>query len=133
MRSALIPPFVALACVATVALARPSAPAAQDPDGDAATVEALAAEVAQLRFEIERLTAESTDLSERTAALEGGFQTMSKSAQELMKTLDRSEEQGFTAGINFESRVTLLTGWRKHLGALKSAGPRDKRSSDRTR
>ena len=126
MRRIIIRSLVALAAVATVAFASSTSPYAQEPDQSVTEVEALKSEIAALRLEIERLSAESTDVAERTAALESGLSTVAKEAGALSKVLDQSEEQGFTAGINFESRVTLLTGWRRYLGAVSSAGPKTK-------
>ena len=126
MRPIFAQSLVALAAVATVAFAQGPAPPAQEPDESAAQIDALTSEVAALRLEIERLTAETTDVTERTAALEAGFTLVSKEAVALSKVLDRSEDQGFTAGINYESRVTLLSGWRRYLSVLSSAAPKTK-------
>ena len=37
-----------------------------------------------------------------------------RAAEWLLGELDRSEELGFTAGINYESREVLLGGWRTY-------------------
>jgi len=48
---------------------------------------------------------------------------VAKSSEAMAATLDRSEEQGFVAGINYPSRETLLRGWRQHLNALRERVP----------
>lgn len=130
MRPLVIRSLVALAAIATVTFAGTSTPLVQEPADDPAQddrqaqIEALTAEVVALRLEVERLSAVTADVVERTATLESGFSTLTKEAKALTKVLDRSEEQGFTAGINFESRVTLLAGWRRYLNALSAAAPK---------
>ena len=56
------------------------------------------------------------DAGERTALLEDVLRylsTQGKAAESMLFTFDESEEQGFTAGINFTSRETLLAGLRR--------------------
>jgi uncharacterized coiled-coil protein SlyX len=47
----------------------------------------------------------------------------SKSAGELAGTLTRSEQAGFTAGINYTSREILLKGWHQQLAAVQKSAP----------
>ncbi len=49
--------------------------------------------------------------------------TQAQSAASMHKTLAKSEEQGFIAGINYPSRETLLAGWRDHLASLQRGVP----------
>lgn len=49
--------------------------------------------------------------------------TQAQSAAAMHKTLEKSEQQGFVAGINYPSRETLLTGWRDHLASLQRGVP----------
>jgi hypothetical protein len=46
-----------------------------------------------------------------------------RSAEAMAKTLDRAEQQGFVAGINYPSRETLLRGWREQLSTLGQGVP----------
>lgn len=47
----------------------------------------------------------------------------SRSADDMLSTLDRSEAEGFTAGINYRSREVLLAGWRSQLRETKKDLP----------
>lgn len=47
----------------------------------------------------------------------------SRAAEDMLSTLDRSEAEGFTAGINYRSRELLLAGWRSHLREVKKDLP----------
>jgi N-acetylmuramic acid 6-phosphate (MurNAc-6-P) etherase len=42
-----------------------------------------------------------------------------KAAAAMLQTLDASEKAGFTFGINPESRIVLLSGWREALNAAQ--------------
>jgi len=50
-------------------------------------------------------------------------QEQSKAAAALAATLDESEQKGFTFGINPESRIALLRGWREALAAAQRDVP----------
>ena len=52
-----------------------------------------------------------------------------EAAKALAKVLDRSEELGFTAGINFESREVLLAGWHEALKAAQEDLPKPKNAT----
>ena len=132
MRTIVIRSLVALAAIATVALAQ-SSPNAQEPDPSATEIQALRGEISALRLELQRVAAESADALERTAKLESDLSAVAKEASTLAGVLDQSEEQGFTAGINFESRVTLLNGWRRYLDTVSSAGPKSESSASSRR
>lgn len=41
----------------------------------------------------------------------------------LDAAIDRAVQQGYTAGINFESRETLVAAWRKELEAIRTNVP----------
>lgn len=66
-------------------------------------------------------------IDETTAYLEA----QAASAAAMTATLAKSEELGFTAGINFESREVLLAGWRAHLKTIEKdvPGARQKRAA----
>ena len=55
---------------------------------------------------------------------EGALAKLSKSAQAMAQVLDEAEAQGFAAGINYQSRETLLAGWRKQLATFQDLGPK---------
>ena len=44
--------------------------------------------------------------------------TNAKEAKAMMSTLEKAETEGFTKGINYPARETLLAGWRKQLTGL---------------
>ena len=50
--------------------------------------------------------------------------TQSESAAELARVLDDSEAKGFTFGINPDSRVALLSGWRNFATKLQADVPK---------
>jgi len=60
-----------------------------------------------------------------------------RAAKAMQETLKKAEEQGFAQGINFQSRETLLAGWRRALQAAQKgvprlpAGAKGKRPGDR--
>ncbi|HTF87484.1 MAG TPA: hypothetical protein VK843_03670 [Planctomycetota bacterium] len=45
-------------------------------------------------------------------------------AVELARILDDSEQKGFTFGINPDSRVVLLGGWRSYLAGVQKDAPK---------
>lgn len=66
------------------------------------------------------------ELSKQSALLDqvvAYLGAQAKAADELTKTLDRSEAEGFTYGINPRSREILLTGWRAHLQQAQASLP----------
>ena len=80
---------------------------------------------------------ESGALAKRVDALEaqleevqGYLQAQADSAVALSKALILSEEQGFTAGMNFESRFTMLNGFHAHIDTLVKNVPGDKAKAD---
>jgi len=114
----LLPTGIALALFLSLGLAQPPVqePAPQpdvesakdDAKGDvSARLKALEAEVATLKAE---LAASKTMLDETTRYLAGA----KARSEALLKTFDQAQEQGFTAGINFTSRETLLAGFRAY-------------------
>jgi hypothetical protein len=85
----------------------------------------LTQRVETLELDLERARQKVTGLSEevaRTGAVLDRLQkwvaAQAEGAKSLSATLDTSEQQGFTAGINFTSRETLLAGWRQSLGVM---------------
>lgn len=51
------------------------------------------------------------------------LQQQAAAANSMVATLASSESQGFVAGINFPSRETLLSGWRKQLATAQKGVP----------
>jgi hypothetical protein len=68
-------------------------------------VQALEAEVAALKQDFAAQAA-------RVAQTTGYLAAQKHRAAALLKTLDQSEQEGFTAGINYRSREVLLAGLR---------------------
>jgi len=92
-------------------------PLAEDDDELRALVDLQALELAELRLEV----AETQDLLALTATY---LEAQAKAAKSLEATLTEAEALGFTAGINSNSRVALLKGWRSYLGDQQSGVPR---------
>jgi cell division septum initiation protein DivIVA len=78
-------------------------------------VELLEQQLGEARAQVDGLTDALTQNTQSLDQLTRWVEAQSKSAAALASTLDSAEAQGFTAGINFESRETLLAGWRKAL------------------
>jgi hypothetical protein len=97
---------------------RPTAASPRATQGD------LEARVSALEKALEART--KADL-EKQALLEQTVKYVEKqaaAAQELLTALDRAEELGFAAGINWESRKTLLDGFRALGGTLTKDVPK---------
>lgn len=92
-------------------------PQDQGDDELRAMVELQALELAELRLEV----AETQDLLALTTTY---LEAQAKAAKSLEATLKQAESLGFTAGINPNSRETLLSGWRAYLGDQQAGVPR---------
>ncbi|MCB9915383.1 MAG: hypothetical protein H6828_09570 [Planctomycetes bacterium] len=109
--------LVGLALAAGLLALSGSAQNARAPQADLdQRVEALENELVAARAELVGLKQEVEAASARMERVAKWADAQAKAADGLAKALDEAERQGFTAGINFESRVTLLAGWRKALG-----------------
>lgn len=88
-------------------------------------VQALEGQLEATREELRALAdataREAADLDE----VHDYLRAVARSSEQMTTTLDRSEQQGFVAGINFPSRETLLRGWRQHLAILRKGLPAD--------
>ena len=98
----------------------------------------LKGRVAELEEALAAQKKETDAVRSSLQAIQKYLETQAKNARELTAALDRAEEQGFTKGINFESRVTLLDGWRAALRATqkdlpKGAAPAAGSEGSRTR
>lgn len=100
---------------------------AQDPAGgqqeSAQAQPKLEARVAALEAALAQEKArhqETRRLLEETLAYLG---RQAQASEAMLATLTASEEAGFTAGINFQSREILLRGWRDFHGTLQTDVP----------
>jgi septal ring factor EnvC (AmiA/AmiB activator) len=97
----------------------PQAP--QDPN--AARIEKLEKDLAASRLRVEALSTDVADLKKQMAATVQYLQLQAHSAATMQTVLDDSENQGFTYGINPNSRHVLLRGWREQLAAAQKDVP----------
>lgn len=77
----------------------------------------------KLEDRVARLETDLARQRETVARLESALGELAEGAREMAETLDRSEAQGFTAGINYQSRETLLSGWRAYLARVEKVAP----------
>ncbi|MCY2960890.1 MAG: hypothetical protein NTY35_12065 [Planctomycetota bacterium] len=109
--------FFATACLG---LATFQGNAARDAE---ASVDALAKDVAALQKVVD---SQAKDLADAKNLAEKGAKyaaEQAKAAGAMLETLDASEKAGFTFGINPDSRVVLLRGWREALNAAQREVP----------
>ena len=97
---------------------------------EARTQETLETRVTELENELENSRAEvsallvtATEDAATVDAIVRYLRAQSVSATQMVKTLSTSESQGFAAGINFQSRETLLAGWRAQLAGVQKGLP----------
>lgn len=76
----------------------------------------LEASIAEMRVELD----ESNQLVQQTVEY---LKAQAASAKKQLDVLERSEEAGFTFGINPVSREVLLSGWRAELNARQQGLP----------
>lgn len=75
---------------------------------------------------VDRTDALSAELAATTALLDQTVryvQAQAHGAAALARTLDQSEQEGFTYGINPRSRELLLSGWRGSLRTARTGVP----------
>jgi hypothetical protein len=120
---------VMLGLVATAALgvgtsSSSKAPRQEDP----------AVEIADLKRQVARLSADVNLLKQAAGGGESDkekqvvayIEAQARAAGELERVLAQSEEQGFTYGINPESREVLLAGFHKFAATLQDNVPGSK-------
>lgn len=73
--------------------------------------------------ENQALTKRVENLETRLAEVEDYLASQAQAAQELAGALDQSEKEGFTYGMNPESRHTLLRGLRQVTSAAQKGVP----------
>jgi hypothetical protein len=97
----------------------------QNPPAPAADhkIEILEKDIVTTRRHVDELDAQ---LAETRAELDAVLKYVGEqaaSAKNMAKTLDESEQAGFTFGINPDSRHILLRGWRESLAAVQKDLP----------
>jgi hypothetical protein len=100
--------------------AAPSAPSVQDAQAQQGLETRIAALENELAAE-KRRHDETRELLARTLAY---LDQQAQAAQKLLGTLDESEQQGFAVGENWQSRETLLAGFRGYWGAKATNLPK---------
>ena len=71
----------------------------------------------------EQLEKRVETLEQKLEAVETYLQAQAKTAGQFSKALDQSEEQGFTWGINPDSRETLLGAFRDQVTSIQKDVP----------
>ena len=111
-----------LSLIATGCLALAAFQNGQNADTEA-RLAAAEKDVADLKAkfaEHEKAVGESRALAEKTAKY---LSEQAKAAAQMQDVLDASEKAGFTFGINPDSRILLLAGWRESLAAAQKDLP----------
>ncbi len=108
-------PLLALGLAAALFTLTGSAQTSQAEQDLEQRVEALEKQLEQARAESDGLASALAENSEALDQLKRWAEGQAKAAASMARTLDSAEQQGFTVGINFKSRETLLAGWRSTL------------------
>jgi hypothetical protein len=96
----------------------------QDPKDDVAKkVEVLENDLIATRLKAEAVAIELAETKASVAKIVQYLEAQARSAASMSETLDTSEQAGFTAGINPNSRQILLSGWREQLTTLQTDLP----------
>ncbi len=106
--------FTLLFASALLATSRP----AQSAQGD------LQNRVAELEEALAAEKKASQSVRANLELIQSYIERQAASAKKLSASLDQAEKEGFAKGINFQSRVTLLSGWREALTASQKDLPR---------
>jgi hypothetical protein len=88
--------------------------------GNASDADARLATLAKDCATLQKDLAETRTLVEKTARYAA---EQARAASAMAEVLDASEKAGFTFGINPESRIVLLQGWRDALAAAQRDVP----------
>jgi hypothetical protein len=109
--------LLALAATATISFSQGPEPAPK-PAGDAdKRIETLEKKVTELAKELAETKTLACDVMHYLSEQAGG-------AESMARTLDESEQAGFTYGVNPESRSILLRGWRDQLASWQKNLPK---------
>lgn len=68
-------------------------------------------------------SAELKALAQRIESIESYLQAQAQAGKQVDAALDQAVTQGFVAGINHNSRRTLVAAWRKRNAALRAGLP----------
>ena len=74
----------------------------------------------------------SADLVQRIERIESYLQTQARSVRATDRAMDKAVEEGFTAGINYRSRETLVQAWKAQNQAALKDVPGSKPTKDQT-
>jgi hypothetical protein len=74
----------------------------------------------------------NADLVQRIERIEAYLQAQAKSVRATDRAMDQAVEEGFTAGINYHSRETLIQAWKAQNQAALKGVPGSKASKDQT-
>ena len=92
--------------------------------------DALEARVAALEQELGTLQEENAQLLARLDKTQAYLQAQANAAAKMLETLDQSEAEGFTKGINYQSRETLLAGFRAFWKGVGTGVPKATAAKD---
>jgi len=120
MKLQLIFAVVASALLAS-SLAINSAASPQDPVQQ--RLDVMQKDILDSRARVEKLVEELKGARKTLEEAQKYIDAQAKSAKTMAEVLDESEKAGFTFGINPESRVLLLQGWRNELGERQQGVP----------
>lgn len=101
-------------------------PPGQDPPGQdpaVTRIEKLEADLAAAKLRIEALSTEVADAKKQMTTTVQYVENQAKAAAAMAEVLDQSEREGFTYGINPDSRHTMLRGWRELLATAQQDVP----------
>ncbi len=90
----------------------------------------VVAEHQAARDEIAALRKELAEASALTTQVSTWASNQATGAAELAVVLDDSDQKGFTFGINPESRIALLAGWRAFAAGLQKDAPKPPAAKD---
>lgn len=64
-----------------------------------------------------------TRLEQRLDQVEAYLAAQAQAEQQVVDAVEKAVEQGFTAGINFEARETLVAAWKSRAQAAAQGAP----------
>ncbi len=86
--------------------------------------------MAALEREVSTLQEENAQLRALLDSTVAYLEAQSRSSQEMLASLDVSEGQGFTKGINYQSRETLIAAFRSYWEGVSTGLPKVKKPDD---
>jgi len=106
-----------------LAFSNPSSPSSAAQDPAAERMDKLEADLAAAKLRIEALSNEVAEAKKKMDATAKYAENQAKAAAAMTEALDQAEREGFTYGINPNSRHTLLRGWREMLATAQEDVP----------